>query len=141
MVASPNYIMLQRFLPQSSSRTKMHYQIFRNKNAAPELFELIDTLYKQVMNEDKGLACGVQKNMERGLFINGQMHPRVESAPLHMQARAREIVKEHAEQEKAAGRQIWPAAQTPSTDAASKDDEEFCAGLACAPTQGPPLVW
>ncbi|PIG82808.1 hypothetical protein AARAC_003109 [Aspergillus arachidicola] len=137
----PNYIMLQRFLPQSVSRTKMHYQIFRNKNAKPELFEKINTLYKQVMNEDKGLACGVQKNMERGLFVNGQMHPRVESAVVHMQSRTREIVKEHAEQEKVAGHQIWPAAQNPSTDAVSKDDEAFCTGLACAFTQGSDIAW
>lgn len=133
--------MLQRFLPQSAHKTKMHYQIFRNKSAKQELFDLINVLYKQVMDEDKGLACGVQKNMERGLFVNGQMHPRVESAALHTQAKTREAVKEHAAKERKAGRQIWPAAQAPNSDLVSKEDEEFCASLACAPTNQSILAW
>lgn len=133
--------MLQRFLPQSARKTKMHYQIFRNKNSTQELFDLVNVLYKQVMNEDKGLACGVHKNMERGLFVNGQMHPRVESAAIHMQARAREAVKEHAAEEKVAGHQLWPAAQAPNSDLLSKEDEEFCAGLACAPASRSGMAW
>lgn len=133
--------MLQRFLPQSAHKTKMHYQIFRNKNAKQELFDLINVLYKQVMDEDKGLACGVQKNMERGLFINGQMHPRVESSALHLQAKTREAVKEHAAKEKVVGRQIWPAAQTPSSDLASREDEDFCASLSCVSTDQNGLLW
>lgn len=119
----------------------MHYQIFRHKNAKPELFDKVNTLYKQVMSEDKGLAAGVQKNMERGLFVNGLMHPRVESAVLHQQARLREMVKEHAAKEKVAGHQLWPAAQVPNEDPATKDDEAFCAGLACAPAIQPTLAW
>lgn len=81
----------------------MHYQIFHRKNCKPGFFEKIDTLYQQIMSEGKALACSVQNNMERGLFINGQMHPRVESAILHMQSRTPEIVGEYAEQERAAG--------------------------------------
>ncbi|KAI5369389.1 putative aromatic-ring-hydroxylating dioxygenase, alpha subunit, rieske [2Fe-2S] iron-sulfur [Septoria linicola] len=67
MVSRPNYIMLQRFLPRSVNRTRMHYQIFRNINAKQELFDIIDKMYVKIMTEDKGLACGVQKNMERDL--------------------------------------------------------------------------
>lgn len=133
--------MLQRFLPLTPRTTKMHYQIFRNKNATDEHFDLINTLYKQVMNEDKGLAAGVQKNIERGLFTNGPLHPRVESAVLHQQAILRDMIKEHAEKEKIAGRQIWPAAQKPSTDAVSQDDEEFCRSLACTPASQGVLAW
>ena len=101
--------MLQRFLPQSVNKTTMHYQIFRHKAASQELFDKINVLYKQVMNEDKGLASAVQKNMERGIFVNGQIHPRVESAALHQQARTREAVGEHLAREKEAGREVWPA--------------------------------
>lgn len=119
----------------------MHYQIFRHKNAKPELFDKVNVLYKQVMSEDKGLAAGVQKNMERGLFVNGLMHPRVESAVLHQQARLREMLKEHVEKEKAAGRQLWPAAQVSSTDQTSKDDEDLCASLACAPSAEGVMAW
>ncbi|PSK37501.1 S-phase delaying protein 1 [Elsinoe australis] len=112
----PNYIMLQRFLPINAHRTKMHYQIFRNKNANQEHFDKINVLYKQVMSEDKGLACGVQKNMELGHFVNGQMHPQIESPVVHQQAKTREAVKEHAALEKSAGRSIWPVAQAPNSD-------------------------
>lgn len=138
---SPNYIMLQRFLPQSAHKTKMHYQIFRHKNAKQELFDLVNVLYKQVMDEDKALACGVQKNMERGQFVNGQMHPRVESAALHTQAKTREAVKEHAAKEKAVGHQIWPVVQAPNSDLVSKEDEDFCASLSCAPANRTALAW
>lgn len=119
----------------------MHYQIFRNKNSPKELFDLIDKLYEQVMREDKALAVNVQRNMERGMFVNGELHPRVEGAALHHMAKAREAVKTHAAKEKAAGRQIWPAAQAPNSDAVSKEDEEFCAGLACGPSNEGVLAW
>lgn len=147
--------MLQRFLPQSAHSTKMHYQIFRHKAAKQELFDLVNTLYKQVMNEDKDLAVGVQKNMERGLFVNGEMHPRVESAALHLQAKFREAVKEHARVEREVGRVLWPAAAAATAvggegeemekDVVSREDEEFCRGLSCAGGrpggQGGVLAW
>lgn len=133
--------MLQRFLPYSARKTKMHYQIFRNKNSPQELFTLIHDLYKQVMYEDKQLAANVQKNMNRGVFVNGQMHPRVESAPLHHMAKTREAVKAHAAKEKAAGRQLWPAVQAPNSDLASKEDEDFCASLACGAAAETVLAW
>lgn len=133
--------MLQRFLPQSAHKTTMNYQIFRHKDAKQELFDKVNNLYKQVMTEDKGLAVGVQRNLERGMFSNGQMHPRLESAVLHQQARTREAVKEHAAKEKEAGRQIWPATVKTSTDAATREDEEFCASLSCEPAQQAVLAW
>lgn len=133
--------MLQRFLPQSASKTKMHYQIFRNKASPQELFDLINDLYKQVMSEDKQLAVNVQKNMERGLFVNGQMHPRVENAALHHQDKVRQAVKAHLEKEKAAGKQLWPAVRALDTDSATKEDEDLCAGLACEPHGEGILAW
>jgi hypothetical protein len=122
----------------------MHYQIFRKKGASPELFDMVDSLYKQIMGEDKELANGVQKNMERGVFVNGRMHPRVESGALHLQARTRELVKRHAEAEKKAGRQIWPAVlrAAEGDDAGTRDDEDFCAGLSCpAVTSHATIAW
>lgn len=133
--------MLQRFLPISAHKSKMHYQIFRHKDANQEYFDKLNILYKQVMDEDKGLASGVQRNMERGQFVNGQMHPQIEGPVVHQQAKAREAVKEHAAIEKRVGHQIWPASQTPPSDTVSKEDEEFCAGLSCAPGQQAVLAW
>lgn len=132
--------MLQRFLPQSAHRTKMHYQIFRHKDAKPELFNLVNDLYKQVMSEDKTMVCGVQQNLERGLFVNGQLHPRVESAALHTQAKAREAVFEHRKMEEETGAAIWPAVRKVEGDEATKMDEEFCARLSCG-LQEQQLAW
>lgn len=133
--------MLQRFLPQAADKTKMHYQIFKNKNSPQHLFDFINNLYKQVMSEDKGLAVNVQKNMQRGLFVNGQMHPRVESAALHHQAKVREAVKIHLEEEKAVGHQFWPAVRAVETDAVTREDEELCAGLTCNSNDKAVLAW
>lgn len=135
--------MLQRFLPLSARRTKMHYQIFRNKRAKQEHFDKINVLYKQVMNEDEGFACGVQKNMERGQFVNGPMHPQIESPVIHQQAKTREavMVMAHAEIEKAIGYQVWPASQAPNSDVVSKKDKESCASLSCTPGHQSSLAW
>ena len=137
----PNYIMLQRFVPHSAQKTTMHYQIFCSKNASDKLFKLINELYYQVMSEDKALCAGAHKNLARGVFVNGQMHPRLESASLHFQSRTRDIVKAHAKREKSAGRQIWPARQAQNDDPVSKEDEEFCAGLACQEGSQQVLAW
>lgn len=133
--------MLQRFLPHSAHKTTMHYQIFRNKNSPKEKFDLINDLYKQVMSEDKALAAGVHKNLVRGVFVNGQLHPRLESAELHLQAKTRESIKAHLEKEKAAKCQLWPAHQAPNSDLASKEDEAVCAGLACEAANPGVLAW
>ena len=133
--------MLQRFLPQSAHKTTMHYQIFRNKNSPQELFDLVNNMYVQIMNEDKGLAIGVQANLERGLFVNGQMHPRVESAALHLQQKTRETVKAHLAEEREVGRQLWPAHARNIMDAGTQEDEESCAGLACDPVRQSEMVW
>lgn len=79
--------------------------------------------------------------MDRGLFVNGEMHPRVESAALHHQAKGREAVKRHLEREKVAGREIWPARQEGNEDEVSRDDEEICRGLACGSEKKEVLAW
>lgn len=133
--------MLQRFIPHSAQKSTMHYQIFRNKNSPRELFDLIDKLYDQVMSEDKALCAGAHKNLARGMFVNGEMHPRLESAALHFQAKTRDFIKAHLEKEKAAKRQLWPAQQAPNADQVSKEDEEICSGLACHSADQAILAW
>lgn len=124
--------MLQRFLPLSANKTKMHYQIFRHRDAKPELFKLVNDLYVQVMTEDKDMVSGVQRNLQRGLFVNGELHSRVESAALHTQAKTREAVMQHRKMEEQEGRKIWPAVRTDlGQDQETKEDEEFCASLTC----------
>lgn len=124
--------MLQRFLPNGPKSSSMHYQIYRNKNSSEEDFQRIHKLYAKVVSEDKILCELAQKNLNAGVFVNGQMHPRLERGPLYFQQRAREAIAEHVAREKAAEQEIWPARQVLPADAVvSKDDVELCSGLSC----------
>lgn len=114
----------------------MHYQIFRNKNSPEEDFQRIHRLYAKVVSEDKVLCELSQRNLNAGVFVNGQMHPRLEKGPLYFQQRARKVIREHAEREKAANQEIWPARQALPGDATvSMEDVELCTGLSCQPNQ------
>jgi len=137
----PHFIMLQRFLPHGPKSSSMQYQIFRNKNSSEEDFQLIHQLYKRVVAEDKVLCELAQKNLNAGIYVNGQMHPRLEKGPLYFQKVTRETIREHVKREKAAKREIWPARQVlPSTAGVSLEDVELCSGLACETNQ-PALAW
>lgn len=120
----------------------MSYQIFRNKNSGDKEFRLISELYAKVVSEDKVLCQLAQKNLNAGIFINGQMHPRLEKGPLYFQKVTREVIREHVAREKAAKREIWPARQKLPGDAqVSKEDEELCSGLACGDANQTALAW
>ncbi|KAL2400986.1 hypothetical protein ABEF95_000695 [Exophiala dermatitidis] len=137
----PHFIMLQRFLPNGPKSSSMHYQIYRNKNSSEEDFQRVHQLYAKVVSEDKILCELSQKNLNAGVFVNGQMHPRLEKGPLYFQQRARQAIREHVEREKAAKREIWPAQQTLPPDAAvSKDDLELCPSAICQANQAV-LAW
>lgn len=110
----------------------MQYQVFRNKKSTEEEFQLVNNIYKRVMSEDKALCDQAQRNLEAGVFINGELHPRLEKGPLFFQKLCREAVTAHHKREQAAKRQIWPAQQQlPTSAKLSEDDIDFCAGLAC----------
>src|ERR1700761_2099385 len=129
---SPHFIMLQRFLPDGPKKSTMHYQIFRNKNSTEEEFQLIHQLYKKVVGEDKVLCELAQRNLNAEIFVNGEMHPRLEKGPLFFQKVVRKVIREHWEREKAAKREIWPARQQlPSSATVSTEDAEMCSSLSC----------
>lgn len=132
--------MLQRFLPKGPSKSAMQYQIFRNKNSTDEQFNLIANLYAKVVSEDKGLCEAAQRNLNAGIFINGEMHPRLEKGPLFFQKVARETIWAHVKRERAEKREIWPARQNlPASATVSKDDVDLCTGLACSNQEQ--IVW
>jgi len=89
----------------------MRYEVYRHKNASDEAFNLISDMYKRIMSEDKYLCINSQKNLNAGVFINGELHPEMEKGPLHFQKTVREVVMEHHKKEQAAGHEIWPAEQ------------------------------
>jgi hypothetical protein len=62
----------------SAGKTLMEYDVFRHNNTDDENFKRINEFFKQVLQEDKDLCNGTQKNLEGGIFINGQLHPEKE---------------------------------------------------------------
>lgn len=56
----------------------MEYEVYRHNDATDEEFTQLSDFFKAVMQEDKFLCNGVQKNLESGIFLSGELHPRVE---------------------------------------------------------------
>lgn len=134
-------MMIQKFLPHGPNNSTIAYEIYRNKNSTDEEFHLIADMYERVMREDKVLCENAQKNLQRGIFNSGLMHPTYEKAPLFFQQTVRDVVTEHFKREKSEGREIWPAKRTVINDVQQNvEDEEICAALGCG-TQNRSLDW
>lgn len=111
----------------------MEYEVYRHKDSSDEDFKTIDEMFKRILGEDKWLCNNAQRNLNAGVFVNGEMHPHKEEGPLYFQSRVRQVLRDHRELEQAAQREIWPAQQVlPQGASKSEDDIEFCSGLACA---------
>jgi len=93
------------------------------------------------MSEDKALCDLAQKNINAGVFVNGEMHPVMEKGPLFFQKLVRENVTDHFKKEQTSKQEIWPARQTlPGSAVVTQKDLELCSGLACGTNQEG-LVW
>lgn len=120
----------------------MRYEVYRHKDATEENFDKINQMYKRIMTEDKYLCEHAQKNINAGIFVNGEMHPRMEKGPLFFQKNIRDAVTSHHVREQKAKQEIWPARQTlPASAGISKQDVDFCAGLSCATSAPEVLAW
>ena len=75
---SPHFMMIQKFMPSSATHTTVHYEVYRNKDSSEEDFRTIADTYARVMKEDKALCDRAQANLNAGVFINGELHPRWE---------------------------------------------------------------
>lgn len=119
-------------MPVAPGKSVMRYEIFRNRNATDEAFTVISDMYKRIMSEDKELCANSQKNLNRGVFVNGEMHPEMEKGPLFFQQKVREVVTDHYKKEQQVDGQIWPAQRSvPKTAAASQSDAKFCSAVDC----------
>jgi hypothetical protein len=67
-----------RCIPLSATQTKMEYEVYRHNDATDEEFNKISEMFKQVLREDKDLCNGAQRNLNAGIFVNGELHPRTE---------------------------------------------------------------
>ncbi|KAJ5569473.1 uncharacterized protein N7459_008903 [Penicillium hispanicum] len=119
---SPNFFFMQRFTPISPSKSVMRYEVYRHKDATDEDFNLISDMYKRIMAEDKYLCINTQKNLNAGVFVNGELHPEMEKGPLHFQTTVRDVVTEHRRKEQATGHEIWPAQERVRPQAAIGQD-------------------
>lgn len=118
----------------------MEYEVYRHKGASDEEFEYIDSFFKRVLAEDKYLCNAAQKNLNAGVFVNGQLHPELENAPLFFQNTVRSLLTSHREEERRQNSEIWPARQY-SPGAATAEDMAFCSGLACTAEGQKDLEW
>ena len=118
----------------------MEYEVYRHKEASNEEFEYIDSFFKRVLAEDKYLCNEVQKNLNAGIFVNGQLHPELESAPLFFQNTVRSLLLSHRREEHKEHREIWPARQH-SAGSSTAEDVDFCSGLACSAEDNSKLEW
>ncbi|KAF4464043.1 cytochrome P450 oxidoreductase [Fusarium albosuccineum] len=140
---SPHFFMIQRFVPHSPTSATMRYEFFRNKHSSDEDFELISNMYKRIMSEDKYLCANAQKNVNAGVFVNGEMHPEMEQGPLFFQNNIRELLQEHHKKEQIADKEIWPARQTlpqTSPNPNVKADVNFCSAVDCCKNNKQPIA-
>jgi phenylpropionate dioxygenase-like ring-hydroxylating dioxygenase large terminal subunit len=141
MTVSPHFFMMQKFIPKGPSSSLMHYEVYRNKHSSEADFQAINQMYKRIMSEDKALCHLAQKNINAGVFVNGELHPRLEKGPLYFQKSVRDVVTEHYKREKAAKQEIWPARQQlPGNALVSQEGIDLCNSLACS-TNGDALLW
>ncbi|KLO95419.1 choline monooxygenase [Fusarium fujikuroi] len=140
MTVSPHFFYMMRCVPTSVGTCSMEYEVYRHKDATDEEFERTNSFFKRVLGEDKYLCDAVQKNLEAGVFTNGELHPDLESAPIFFQNTVRQIVTEHHRKEQDSKGEIWPARRHASTSEVTKGDDEFCDGLACK-TDSADMEW
>jgi len=136
----PQFFFMQRFVPISPGKTAVRYEVYRNKHVTEEAFQFVSNMYKRVMTEDKALCTAAQKNLDNGVFVNGEMHPKMEKGPLYFQKLVRETVTDFHKREQTEKQEIWPARQRlPGSASASAQDIEFCSGLSCTDKES--LAW
>jgi phenylpropionate dioxygenase-like ring-hydroxylating dioxygenase large terminal subunit len=111
MTVGKHFLMVQKFLPHSAGSSTSHYEVFRCKDSSDEEFHLIADMYERVMREDKVLCENAQRNLERGVFKAGWLHPKYEKAPIFFQENCRDAVMEHWRREKKEGERVEPAKQ------------------------------
>lgn len=120
--------------PTSAHHCSMEYEVYRHKDATDEDFEKVDFMFKRILNEDKWLCNNAAKNLEAGVFVNGELHPRMEKGPLYFQSQIRKVLQAHRKREEVAKQEIWPARQVlaeGTEQGETADDIAFCAKLGC----------
>lgn len=69
---------IQRMIPVTATTSKVENEVYRHRNATDEEFQKINAFYHQVLAEDKDLCDGSQRNINGGVYVNGEYHPEKE---------------------------------------------------------------
>ncbi|KAF7544089.1 hypothetical protein G7Z17_g10227 [Cylindrodendrum hubeiense] len=126
MNVTPHLFFLQRFVPSSSGKSIMKYEVYRNKNASDDDFKVTNDIYKRILTEEESIFASAQNNLIDGAFVNGQ------NGPLLFQNSVRDLIEAHYKREQEANREIWPARQVLPEDATSTEkDIGLCSNVDC----------
>ncbi|TID12935.1 ISP domain-containing protein [Venturia nashicola] len=141
-----HFMVVQRMLPLTATTSKIEFEVYRHRDATDEQFENMKLFYSTIMEEDKHLCDASQRNLNSGVYINGELHPDKEKGPLHFQRLVRDDVMGHRKLEVEQGRkEIWPAVPKLSGEMASDrltEEELFCSQLEADNCMSKPeLAW
>ncbi|KAF2712527.1 ISP domain-containing protein [Pleomassaria siparia CBS 279.74] len=133
VTVTENMFYIQRMFPITATTSRIEYEVYRHRDAMDEDFDNINAFYKQVLEEDKHLCEAAQKNLNAGIFVNGELHPDKEKGPIHFQNTVKKDVMSHRKTElEQGGQQIWPAIPKPVGEMKSEkldEEEAFCEKL------------
>ncbi|KAI0595986.1 Rieske domain-containing protein [Biscogniauxia sp. FL1348] len=127
-----NFFYIQRMIPVTATTSIIENEVYRHKNATDQEFANINAFYRQVLDEDKELCEGAQRNLDARVYVNGELHPEKEKGPIYFQNAVRRDVMEHRRKEEEQGREIWPAAPQITGEMKTEkleEEEDFCSRL------------
>lgn len=102
---------LMRCVPTGPRSTRQEYDVFRlNTPHSNEgnLKELLD-FYRKVESEDIDLCKATQKNIERGIYQTGPLHPFKEEGVIAFKDMYKRYMLEHVQLEQNSGAMVDPA--------------------------------
>ncbi|GAA5905784.1 hypothetical protein JCM8208_000897 [Rhodotorula glutinis] len=103
---TPIYFYTMKICPTGPRSCNVSFDVYRHKTCTDEQFDEAHKFFVQVETEDKMLCANVQKNLERGNYNSGPLHPTRESGCIYFQKWYVEHLKEHHTKEQAAGTEI-----------------------------------
>lgn len=117
---------MMRSVPTSATTTRQEYDVYRlnTPNATPEAHERMTKFYRKVVDEDFALCENVQKNLNRGVFGRGPLHPFHEEGVFAFQQMLLRVLNDHVQKERVAGHEIWPARPSTQTDTEASGAED-----------------
>ena len=62
-------------IPLTATTSRIENEVYRHNNAPDKEINNICEFYRQVLEEDKDLCEGAQRNLDTNVFTSGQLHP------------------------------------------------------------------